>query len=82
MAWNPPDPITPASIAEALAAGGARPWQVELSTDALVAALRDPAPLAAAAAAEAEAARLEAEAAQRAILAANEPGETVAPAAS
>ena len=82
VAWSPPDPITPASIAEALAAGGARPWQVELSTDALVAALRDPAPLAAAAAAEAEAARLEAEAAQRAILAANEPGETVAPAAS
>ncbi len=73
LAWSPPDPITPESIAEALAAGGARPWQIELSTDALVAALRDPAPLAAAAAAEAEAARLEAEAAQRAILAANEP---------
>jgi ribonuclease D len=79
VAWSPPDPITRESVAEALAAGGARPWQVELSTDALVAALRDPGPLAAAAAAEADAARLEAEEAQRAILAADEP---VAPAAS
>ncbi len=79
MAWSPPDPITPESVADALAAGGARPWQIELTTDALVAALLDPGPLAAAAQAEAEAARLEAEEAQRAILAADEP---VTPAAS
>ncbi len=79
MAWSPPDPITAGLVADALAAGGARPWQIELSTDALVTALRDPGPLAAAAQAEAEAARLEAEEAQRAILAADEP---VTPAAS
>jgi ribonuclease D len=79
MAWTPPDPITPESVTGALAAGGARPWQIELSTDALVAALRDPGPFAAAAQKEAEAARLEAEEAQRAILAADVP---VTPAAS
>jgi ribonuclease D len=73
MAWSPPDPISAESVTEALAAGGARAWQIELATDALVTALRDPGPLAEAAQAEAEAARLEAEAAQRALLSANEP---------
>jgi ribonuclease D len=73
MAWSPPDPISAESVTEALAAGGARAWQIDLATDALVTALRDPGPLAEAAQAEAEAARLEAEAAQRALLSANEP---------
>jgi len=81
MAWSPPDPITAESVAAALAAGGARPWQIELTTGVLDSALRDPGPLAAAAHAEAETARLEAEAeaAEQALLAQDEP---VAPAAS
>jgi ribonuclease D len=69
MAWSPPTPITAETVTEALIAGGARAWQIELSTDALVTALLDPDPLAKQAAAEAEAARLEAEAAQQAMLA-------------
>ncbi len=69
LAWSPPDPIEPRTVADALASGGARPWQVELTADALAAALLDPEPIAAAAQAEAEAARLEAEEAQRALLA-------------
>ncbi len=28
--WEPPAPATPAAVADALAAGGARPWQVDL----------------------------------------------------
>jgi ribonuclease D len=31
LCWSPPDPVTPESVAAALAAGGARPWQVELT---------------------------------------------------
>ncbi len=57
LAWSPPDPITAESVAEALAAGGARRWQIELTTSVLVPALLDPEPLAAAAQADADAAR-------------------------
>ena len=39
LCWSPPDPVTPATVADALTAGGARPWQVELTTGLLVAAL-------------------------------------------
>ena len=39
LAWQPPQPITAESVAERLAESGARPWQVELCTPALVAAL-------------------------------------------
>ena len=35
LCWSPPDPVTPESVAEALRAGGARPWQVELSAGPL-----------------------------------------------
>lgn len=31
LCWSPPDPVTVDSVAAALAAGGARPWQVELA---------------------------------------------------
>jgi ribonuclease D len=79
LAWSPPDPVTPESVALALSAGGARPWQVELAADALASALLDPEPIAAAAQAEADAARLEAEQAQRALLA---DAEATEPAAS
>ncbi len=70
LAWSPPDPITAESVAQALAAGGARRWQVELTTGVLVSALLDPEPLAAAAQAEADAAR--------ALLAETEPVEPAA----
>ena len=39
LAWSPPDPPTAESVARALRADGARPWQVELAADALAAAL-------------------------------------------
>jgi ribonuclease D len=78
LAWSPPNPIDPRAVAEALSAGGARPWQVELTADALAAALLDPEPIAAAAQAEAEAARLEAEEAQRALIAQAEAAEPAA----
>ena len=39
LAWAPPVPLTAESVAERLAAAGARPWQIELTTPALVAAL-------------------------------------------
>ena len=35
LCWSPPDPVTPESIAAALTAGGARPWQVELAAGPL-----------------------------------------------
>ncbi len=69
LAWSPPDPIKADTVTAFLATGGARTWQVELAADALAAALLDPEPIAEAAQAEAEAARLEAEEAQRALLA-------------
>ena len=31
LSWDPPQPIDPATVGEALAAYGARPWQVELT---------------------------------------------------
>ena len=37
--WSPPSPATPETVAEALRAGGARPWQVELTRDLLTAAI-------------------------------------------
>ncbi|MCW2545650.1 MAG: putative ribonuclease match [Mycobacterium sp.] len=62
LAWSPPEPITAETIAATLAAGGARAWQVELTTDVLIDALNDPQPIVAAAeaaaAAEAEAAEV------------------------
>lgn len=39
LCWSPPTLATPAAVAEALAAGGARPWQIALTTDLLAAAL-------------------------------------------
>jgi ribonuclease D len=60
LAWSPPRLIVADSIREALIANGARPWQIELTTDVLIEALTNPEPIVeaaeAAAAAEAEAA--------------------------
>lgn len=39
LAWAPPDPITEDSVAAALGAGGARNWQISLTSAALAAAL-------------------------------------------
>jgi ribonuclease D len=39
LAWQPPAPISPASVASRLAELGARPWQIELTTDAIAEAL-------------------------------------------
>ncbi|MCL2422326.1 MAG: ribonuclease D [Micrococcales bacterium] len=39
LCWSPPNPATPTAVADALAAGGARPWQIALTTDLLTAAL-------------------------------------------
>lgn len=39
LAWQPPEVRTTASVAADLAAAGARPWQVELTSSALAAAL-------------------------------------------
>jgi ribonuclease D len=39
LAWEPPDPLTGIAVREFLAAHGARPWQVELTHEALTAAL-------------------------------------------
>lgn len=40
LAWNPPAVLTAASVADVLAAHGARPWQVELTVAPLAGALR------------------------------------------
>ncbi|TYP90629.1 HRDC domain-containing protein [Blastococcus xanthinilyticus] len=37
--WSPPEPRDPAAVAAALRAGGAREWQVELTTDLLTDAI-------------------------------------------
>ena len=42
--WEPPVPADEATIADALRAHGARPWQVGLTAAAIAAALSDPAP--------------------------------------
>jgi ribonuclease D len=39
LTWEPPTEITEATVAAALVAGGARPWQVELTAPALTGAL-------------------------------------------
>jgi len=39
LAWDPPDPLTAEEVRAALSAGGARPWQVELTAGPLLAAL-------------------------------------------
>ncbi len=48
LAWTPPEPPTPQSVAAALADTGVRAWQVGLLATDLAAALRDPAPASAA----------------------------------
>ena len=40
LCWHPPRPVDEDSVAAALTAGGARPWQVELLGRDLTAALR------------------------------------------
>ncbi|GGQ00389.1 HRDC domain-containing protein [Streptomyces roseolilacinus] len=44
VCWEPPKDPTAESVAEVLAGHGARPWQIEQVTPALVAALRTPQP--------------------------------------
>lgn len=44
VCWEPPQDPTAESVAEALAGHGARPWQIEQVTPALVAALHTPQP--------------------------------------
>ncbi len=39
LSWSPPQEVTPESVADALAATGARPWQVELTAADLTEAL-------------------------------------------
>jgi ribonuclease D len=39
LAWTPPDPLSPETVAAELRAGGARPWQIELCTADLTTAL-------------------------------------------
>jgi ribonuclease D len=44
LAWQPPEPVTEATVAATLSGGGARDWQVWLTAGVLAAALRDAAP--------------------------------------
>ena len=39
LCWQPPDDVTPAAVADALRAGGARRWQADLAADPLAKAL-------------------------------------------
>ena len=41
LAWAPPEPVSAATTADALTAGGARPWQVDLTAEHLAGALTD-----------------------------------------
>lgn len=41
LAWTPPEPVSAGTTADALTAGGARPWQVELTAEHLAGALAD-----------------------------------------
>lgn len=41
LAWAPPDEVSAATVADALASYGARPWQVELTAEPLAAALTE-----------------------------------------
>lgn len=40
LCWEPPRPPTADAVAQTLRAGGARPWQIELTADALATVLR------------------------------------------
>jgi ribonuclease D len=40
LCWQPPNGVAPSAVSEALRGRGARHWQIELTTDALTAALR------------------------------------------
>jgi ribonuclease D len=42
LAWDPPQPCDEKTVAQALAGYGARPWQIELITEPVAAALRSP----------------------------------------
>lgn len=42
LAWEPPDPATVESVRAHLAGNGARPWQIELTADALTEAVAEP----------------------------------------
>nr|WP_225438096.1 ribonuclease D [Candidatus Frankia nodulisporulans] len=44
LAWSPPRPLAGPAVRGALVAGGARPWQCELTAEVLLAALVDPPP--------------------------------------
>ena len=39
LAWEPPEEVSDASVAEVLTTGGARRWQIELTAGPLAAAL-------------------------------------------
>ena len=41
LCWTPPEPLDAATIAQRLAAGGARPWQGDLMAPALAAAFAE-----------------------------------------
>ena len=43
LCWEPPPAPSVEAVAETLRIGGARPWQIELTADALTLALRSPA---------------------------------------
>ncbi|WP_440710399.1 ribonuclease D [Herbiconiux sp. YIM B11900] len=42
VAWNAPDPVTVESVSDALAALGARPWQIELTAQPIALAFVEP----------------------------------------
>jgi ribonuclease D len=39
LAWEPPNAVSAGSVGDVLAAGGARPWQIELTAAPLAAAI-------------------------------------------
>lgn len=41
VAWSPPDPVTPTTIADALARHGARPWQIDAVAQTITLAFAD-----------------------------------------
>ncbi|MDP9885091.1 ribonuclease D [Sinomonas atrocyanea] len=55
VAWRPPEPLTPDTLADALRGLGARPWQITETVPLLVDAFQHPRPLKASAGAEAAA---------------------------
>jgi ribonuclease D len=42
LAWDPPEHISASTVADALEAAGARPWQIELTAEPLATALVGP----------------------------------------